>query len=281
MAELESRVNSLEQVSRDLAFSLMRMEQSLEKSISEMKENTAKLGAKIDKQIQEMREESKRADERVNKEIGAINKQIKEMHEESKRAEERVNKQIGAINKQIKEMHEESKRAEERVNKQIGAINKQIKEVNRQWGNLANRLGTIVEDLVFPSFHIVVEETFGLKNPDDIMIRRKKYLKKRRMRKEFDLIAVYHDDKTVFLNETKSVTTDVYIDRFVEFVSSGEFFTFFPEFKEMKLVPVFSSLALSDEHVEMLTESDILAMHIEGSILEFKNSKEVRGTYGL
>ncbi len=231
MAELESRVNSLEQVSRDLAFSLMRMEQSLEKSISEMKENTAKLGAKIDKQIQEM--------------------------------------------------HEESKRAEERVNKQIGAINKQIKEVNRQWGNLANRLGTIVEDLVFPSFHIVVEETFGLKNPDDIMIGRKKYLKKRRMRKEFDLIAVYHDDKTVFLNETKSVTTDVYIDRFVEFVSSGEFFTFFPEFKEMKLVPVFSSLALSDEHVEMLTESDILAMHIEGSILEFKNSKEVRGTYGL
>ncbi len=256
MAELESRVNSLEQVSRDLAFSLMRMEQSLEKSISEMKENTAKLGAKIDKQIQEMREESKRAEERVNKEIGAINKQIQEMHEESKRAEERVNKQIGAINKQIK-------------------------EVNRQWGNLANRLGTIVEDLVFPSFHIVVEETFGLKNPDDIMIGRKKYLKKRRMRKEFDLIAVYHDDKTVFLNETKSVTTDVYIDRFVEFVSSGEFFTFFPEFKEMKLVPVFSSLALSDEHVEMLTESDILAMHIEGSILEFKNSKEVRGTYGL
>ena len=171
-------------------------------------------------------------------------------------------------------MRDASQKAEERVNKQI-------KEMNRQWGNLANRLGTVVEDLVFPSFHIVIEETFGLKNPDDIMIRRKKYLKKKRMRKEFDLIAVYHDDKTVFLNETKSMTTDVYIDRFVEFVRSGEFFTFFPEFKGMKLVPVFSSLALSDEHVEMLTENDILAMHIEGSILEFKNSKEVRGTYGL
>ncbi len=260
MAELESRVNSLEQLSRDLAFSLMRMEQSLDKSISEMKENTEKLGAKIDKQIKEMREESKKAEERVNK-------QIKEMRDASQKAEERVNKQI-------KEMHEASQKAEERVNKQI-------KEMNRQWGNLANRLGTVVEDLVFPSFHIVIEETFGLKNPDDIMIRRKKYLKKKRMRKEFDLIAVYHDDKTVFLNETKSMTTDVYIDRFVEFVRSGEFFTFFPEFKGMKLVPVFSSLALSDEHVEMLTENDILAMHIEGSILEFKNSKEVRGTYGL
>ncbi|MEJ2327295.1 MAG: hypothetical protein P8Y25_10955 [Chromatiaceae bacterium] len=60
--------------------------------------------------------------------------------------------------------------------------------MNRKWGDLANKLGGMVEDLVYPSLPRVIQQTVG-QEPDRVAIR----VKQRGpdgQRKEFDAYAV-------------------------------------------------------------------------------------------
>ena len=43
------------------------------------------------------------------------------------------------------------------------------REMNRKWGELANKMGTMVEDLVAPSLPRIVQEQFGLEIIDLIV----------------------------------------------------------------------------------------------------------------
>ncbi len=179
-----------------------------------------------------------------------------------------------------KAMREEMSEFKEEMSEFKEEMRRDRKEMNKKWGDLANKMGTIVEDLIFPNFHIMLKEYFGLHEPDDIMIRRWKKIKSKGIKKEFDLIAVFEDKKLVFLDETKSTASKEYIMRFSEFVKSGKFFEFFPEYTGYQLVPVFSSIYLEDSLVDLLTKEQIFAVHIEGSILHLKNV-DVKKVYNL
>jgi len=90
------------------------------------------------------------------------------------------------------------------------------KKMNKKWGDLANKMGTVVEDLILPNFHIMLKEYLNLPEPDDVMIRRRKKIKSKNIKKEFDLIAVYYDKNLIFLNETKSTAKRQYVEEFTE-----------------------------------------------------------------
>jgi len=51
-------------------------------------------------------------------------------------------------------------------------------------------------------------------------------------------------------------------------VKAGEFFSYFPEYKGMKLIPVFSSLYLSDSVVTYLSKNKIYAMAMKGDTMD-------------
>ncbi len=77
------------------------------------------------------------------------------------------------------------------------------KENDRRWGGLANKMGTLVEDIVAPSLPRIVREDFGCSEIDDIMLRRRVRNKRNPAKvREFDAIVVAGD--MVFINETKS-----------------------------------------------------------------------------
>jgi len=65
----------------------------------------------------------------------------------------------------IQEMKEDSRNADMR-------FEKMIQEMNRKWGNLANKMGTLAEDIVAPGFPSLIEKYFGLPI-DDITVWRK------------------------------------------------------------------------------------------------------------
>lgn len=113
---------------------------------------------------------------------------------------------------------------------------RQIKEMNKKWGELSNKMGTLVEDIIFPGIPRVIKDTYGLETVD-LSIRRKKTLPGGRNR-EFDAIAVAGE--YVFVNSTKGTMRKNYIDDFI--VEMGEFREFFPEYKEHKLVGLLASL---------------------------------------
>ena len=144
-----------------------------------------------------------------------------------------------------------------------------LKEQNRRWGELANRMGTIVEDIVAPNIPRIAKEYFGCEDIDFFAVRIEKRDKKRNITREFDVIAICNGK--VILNETKSTPRQSYVDEFVDFIKAGEFFEYFPEYKGMDLIPIFSSLYLSEAIVRRLTRSKIYAMAMKDDTMDILN----------
>lgn len=153
-------------------------------------------------------------------------------------------------------------------------VEKDIKRINKQWGELANKMGTIVEDIVAPNIKGIAEEYFDCREIEDFMVRRyKRNTKDRTKRREFDVIAVCND-KIIF-DETKATIRPEYIDDFINFIKNEEFFDYFPEYKGKKIIPIFSSLYLQDDVVDILTRAGIYAMAMKDDTMDLLNFERV------
>ena len=141
----------------------------------------------------------------------------------------------------------------------------QILQMNKHWGDLANKWGTLVEDLVFPSFPEVIFKRFNEEIVDK-MIRRVRKLPDGR-RKEFDLIAI--STQHIFLNSTKSQLTSQYVDEFVEEI--GMFWEFFPQYRDKKLIGVMASPYIDESVLTYAERNGFLVLGIGMEILEIKN----------
>ena len=168
-----------------------------------------------------------------------------------------------------KSLHEEMKDFKDEMRAFKDTTEQILKEQNRRWGELANKMGTIVEDIVAPNIPRVAREYFGCEDIDFFAVRIEKRDKKRNVTREFDIIALCGNK--VILNETKSTPRQNYLKDFVEFVKKGEFFKYFPEYKGMELIPIFSSLYLSDTMVKYLTKNKIYAMAMKGDTMDILN----------
>jgi len=144
-----------------------------------------------------------------------------------------------------------------------------LKEQSRRWGEIANKMGTIVEDIVASNIPRVAREYFGCKDIDFFAVRVEKRDRERDVTREFDVIATF--DGKVILNETKSTARQSYVDEFVEFIKKGEFFKYFPEYRGMDLIPIFSSLYLPDSVVKYLSKNKIYAMAMKDDTMDIMN----------
>ncbi len=131
------------------------------------------------------------------------------------------------------------------------------KNWNKKWGELSDKLGTIVEDIVAPNIPRIAKELCHCDEIDDIMIRRWVRNKKdRSKRREFDVIAVCGE--YVIINETKSTIRIDYINRFIE--TLPDIPDYFPEYENKTIIPIFSSLSIREDMVNYLTKHHIYAM---------------------
>ena len=144
---------------------------------------------------------------------------------------------------------------------------------NKKWGELANKLGTIVEDIVAPNLPRIAREQFGCRELDDFMMRRQVRNKvDPRKRREFDLIAICGNK--FIINETKSKVSVDYINSFIELLPQlGDYF---PEHRGKELVPVFSSLYISDDLVNYLSRHGIYAMSMGDETMELVNADRLQ-----
>ncbi len=154
-------------------------------------------------------------------------------------------------------------------------VDKERKEMNRKWGDLANKMGTLVEDIFAPGVPDIARIYFGCDDIEDYMVRRiRKKPGSKDIRKEFDIIAVCKDK--VILVDVKSTVRQSYVDNFEQFVKSGSFHEFFPEYKDKKLIPIFASLYLTDEQVKDLTKRGLYAMAMSSDAIDILNFKEIQ-----
>lgn len=143
------------------------------------------------------------------------------------------------------------------------------KSMNKQWGELANKMGTVVEDIVAPNIPRIAREYFHCENLEDFSVRRKLLnTKDRRTTREFDVIAV--GDHMVLVNETKSTPRTEYIDDFARMLDT--LFDYLPQYRGYRVIPIFSSLYLDEETVRYLTGKKIYAMGMKGDTMVILNS---------
>lgn len=180
-----------------------------------------------------------------------------------------------------RKLEEQKQRFDEELEKRHKKWEKEFKEevrnMNKRWGEISNKLGTIVEDIIFPATEPVLSSYFKCEI-DDLQLNRKK--KKNGLKDEFDVIAVSESCKTVFLIEVKATPKIEYINEFKD-KKVERFKTLFPEYSHYKLVLVFASLRLEDDIVNYLTKHGIYAMaYREWEYMDILNFEEINKSGG-
>ena len=130
--------------------------------------------------------------------------------------------------------------------------------MNKRWGELANKMGTVVEDIVAPSIRRLAREMFDCGELRQFWTRMSASRSDDPSRtREFD--ALYVGTRAVLLNETKSSPRASDARRFAAFLESGELACYFPQYRKLPIVAAFSSLSIPDDLVTYLTRRGIYA----------------------
>ena len=186
-----------------------------------------------------------------------------------------VEDRLDRIERLMQRAAERADRFEERMERDHEEWARERRAMNRQWSELAAKMGTVVEDIVAPSVRRMAREVFDCGEQQLFICRIERVRSDdRSRRREFD--ALYVGDRAVLLNETKSTPWGSDVRRFVRLVRSGEFFLYFPEYKDLPVVPVFSSLSLPDNLVTQLTRNGVYALAMGDEAMQVLNLDAVR-----
>ncbi len=147
---------------------------------------------------------------------------------------------------------------------------REVKRINKQWGELANKMGTIVEDIVFPAARPVIRKYFKCE-PEDLMMNVER--KREGEREEFDIIGACKDK--VFLIEVKSSIRPEHAKQIKKKVE--RLFKFFPEYAGREVIPVLASLSIKGEILNTLTREGIYGMaYKEWEYMDILNFEDIQ-----
>ena len=250
MATLAQRTEAVEERVDGLETILARFITRTDESIARTKESIVRLERIVEHYVQEgARERETAARER----------------EEAARERERA----------ARERERERERDREIAARDREEAARERREMNKRWGELANKMGTVVEDIVAPSIRRLAREVFDCGDLVRFTTRQTVTRSDDRTRtREFD--ALYVGTRAVLLNETKSSPRSEDARAFVEFLRDGEFALYFPEYGKLPIVPAFSSLSIPEDMVTYLTRHGIYAVAMGDEAMQVLNLKAIR-----
>ena len=195
--------------------------------------------------------------------------------ERTDRSMERTDGSIERLERAIERMEQEGARDREESARFRAEMARERREMNKRWGELANKMGTVVEDIVAPSIQRLAREVFDCGEPQYFGTRVSLTRSDdRSRRREFD--ALYVGTRAVLLNETKSSPRMSDAQAFARFLESGEFARYFPQYRELPIVPAFSSLSIPDDMVTWLTRRGIYAIAMGDEAMQVLNLDAAR-----
>ena len=292
MDPMEERFDNIEVALGRMAISNDRGFKRLDR-LERLMDRVEERGAETDRQLQEAiklaaedrrrsaeenRQRLEENQQRVAEERLRVEENRQHVEEERLRAKEsrrRAEEYLERAEKDRQRAEQDRQRSEQdrqRSEADLQSAKEDRKAWNRKWGDLANKLGTLVEDIVAPNLPRIAKESLGCERIDDFMIRRQVRNKRDpSQRREFDLIAVCGD--RVIINETKSKPSIEYINRFLEMLPRlGEYF---PEYRGKTLVPVFSSLYLSEDVINYLSKHGVYGLAMGDETMQLVNGGQV------
>jgi hypothetical protein len=151
------------------------------------------------------------------------------------------------------------------------------KALNKKWGELANKLGTVAEDVVAPNIPTVARRYFGIRRLDSVSVRnRKRSVTDPETVREFDLVA--YSSTHFIVNETKASPTIGDAQVFVALIPSIP--DYFPVAVGKELVPIFSSFRIGEDISTYLTRHGVYCMVMRGDTMRLTNFDAVQAARG-
>jgi hypothetical protein len=179
------------------------------------------------------------------------------------RSGERTDRQIEKTERQI-----------ERTSRELSEFKEETRasriDMNRKWGELANRLGTMAEDLVAPSVPRVLREVLGpLDAPVDSAVRVRRHSSADpSVEREFDVVATCGD--YLLINETKSRLAAEDVARFVEVLTTLR--DYFPEHASKRVVGAIASLYVDAAIVRRGEAMGLIVLGFGEDVMEVLNA---------
>jgi DNA polymerase III alpha subunit (gram-positive type) len=256
---------------------MRRFKEEIRTDTKAFKEEMRNFKEEIRTDTKAFKEEMRNFKEEIRTDTKAFKEEMRNFKEEirtdTKAFKEEMRNFKGEIQNDTKAFKEEMKNAKEETRKDTKNFKK---ELNKKWGELANKMGTIVEDIVAPGLKGVAAEYFGIKEFDFFAPRLRLKNTDRSITREFDVIAETSD--YFFVVETKSTPSTGFISDFIKLIPQLD--SWFPVIREKKLVPVFASLYISDDLITYLTRNNILAMATRGDGMDICNT-EILKAFGV
>ena len=139
------------------------------------------------------------------------------------------------------------------------------REMNRQWSDLANRMGTLLEDIVAPNLPRVARQLLGCPTPDFFAIRVKRRFGGET--REYDALVVCPN--LVLINETKSKFQSAHVEHILETIE--EFPRLYPEYADRRPIGTLATLYPDDSLVRLATRRGVLVMGMGDETMDVLN----------
>ena len=145
----------------------------------------------------------------------------------------------------------------------------------KQWGEIAQRIGSFVEDIIAPNIPRLGRQDFGLGSPEDEVFSaprlRLRHPKDPSKTREFDYVYVAKSGWIIVESKTDPKLKDV--DDFREILAEAN--EYFPQNSSLPFYAVFASLYVPDHVVQYCTRHGIYALGMGPETMQLLNSSQL------
>jgi hypothetical protein len=199
-------------------------------------------------------------------EVGELRDYMKELSYQAMRTEMSLNR----LSEEMRDFKDEMKVFKNEMTDFKDETVRDRQRMNKQWGDLANRLGTLVEDIVAPSLPRVARELLGCEAPEFFAVRVVRRLGGET--REYDAMLVCPG--WVLVNETKSRLQDEHIEALLD--KLADLPRFCPEYADRRALGVLASLYPDPGLVNRATRRGVLVMGMGDEAMQVLNPEALQ-----
>ncbi len=193
--------------------------------------------------------------------------------EQTERQGQRMQHSVELLSEEMRDFKEEMRDFKEEMRDFKDEMLEFKTEGRKQWGELANKMGTMVEDLVAPSIERILREVVGCdkEQVEYVAVRVKRRHPETKQHREFDVVAVCGD--YLLINETKSSLNAEAINRFAQ-KSLPQVRDYFPEFADKKVIGAIASLYVNDSLVRRGERLGLIVLGFGEDVMDVLNDPD-------
>src|SRR3990167_2643492 len=139
----------------------------------------------------------------VKDKVDTLERVLEEYIKNVGNAQMQTEREMRGFKDEMREFKDEMKEFKDEMKEFKDEMREDRRNMNKKWGEIVNKMGTLVEDIIAPNIPRIAREYFKCEDMEFFGLRvTKRNSKDKSKSREFDIIAVCGD--TVIINETKS-----------------------------------------------------------------------------